>query len=148
MVGVFGSVCVQVSPHGQLLRVKWQGAASYESFQQSFEMIVAASRDHRVTQWLADISAMSPLGINEQKWLSESWLVQFAALGIHRIALIEPNSLHNQLVIESVLADGRRHTHADIQFFADVHAALDWLTMSDTGVIETLEQEWKAVLAE
>ncbi|SNC77348.1 hypothetical protein SAMN06265337_3931 [Hymenobacter gelipurpurascens] len=147
MVGVFGSLCVQVAPQGQLLRWKWQDAASYESFQQSFELIVAASRDHSVTQWLADLSTMSPLGINEQQWLSENWLVQFAALGIHRIALIEPNSLHNQLVIESVLADGRRYTHADIQFFADVPAALDWLTMSDAGVIETLEQEWQAVLA-
>lgn len=143
MVSVFGSVRVQVSLQGQLVRWKWQESDSYELFYHSFEKIVAVSHDHNATQWLADISTMPPIGISEQLWLSETWLAQFALLGVKQLAVIEPRNLHNQLAIESVLADGRRHTSTDVQFFPDVASALDWLTWADECAMHTLEQEWQ-----
>jgi hypothetical protein len=145
MVCSFGSVCVQVASHGQLLRWKWASTDSgpNEQFYQSFEKIVTLSRDHQATQWLADISAMPPVGIDEQQWLSESWIMQFVLLGVKKVAVIEPSSLHNQLAIESVLADGRRYVQADVQYFPDTESALDWLTWSDTQAIQELEQEWQ-----
>jgi hypothetical protein len=147
MVFSFGSVCMQVASCGPLLRWKWAntGLRSTEQFYQSFEQVLAVSRDHHATEWLADISAMPPIGIDEQQWLSETWLTQFVVLGVKKVAVIEPGSLHNQLAIESVLADGRRYVQADVQYFPDTESALDWLTWSDTRAMEELEQEWQGV---
>ncbi|GAB3300274.1 hypothetical protein [Hymenobacter tenuis] len=85
---------------------------------------------------------MPPVGIDEQAWLSEVWLAQFASLRVRHLALIQPAGLHNQLVVENLLADGCRQVRADVQFFSDSAGALDWLLPSAL-VISGVEQEWQ-----
>lgn len=85
---------------------------------------------------------MPSVGTDEQAWLSEAWLTRFAELGVDRIAIIQPINLHNQLVLESILTDGRRYLRAEVQFFSDVPAALDWLASSPVQA-QQLEQQWE-----
>ncbi|RPD46290.1 hypothetical protein DNI29_14910 [Hymenobacter sediminis] len=142
MFFVFDSAIAQLEPDLELLRWEWVGAANGKGFQSTFESLIECSLTHRVTQWLADISLMPLVGTDEQAWLSEAWLQHFAAVGIACLAIIEPVSLHNQLVVENVLADGRRYTRVDVQFFSEVEAALDWLASSDEQV-QQLEEKWQ-----
>ncbi|WP_426490090.1 hypothetical protein [Hymenobacter sp. 102] len=140
---MFNSLLTQLEPSLQLLRWDWHGSLTTGSFQAAFEHLLHESRRYHVTRWLADVSHLPLVGTDEQAWLSENWLPRFAALQVQEVALVLPVSLHNQLVVESVLADGRRHIRADIQFFSDVPAALDWLTAADTPLVERLEREWQ-----
>ncbi|RSK30224.1 STAS/SEC14 domain-containing protein [Hymenobacter metallilatus] len=125
------------------MRWDWQGSITNSSFRAAFEHLVHYSRQQHVKRWLADVSNLPLVGIDEQGWLSEHWLPRFATLHIREVALVLPVSLHNQLVVESILADGRRHSRADIQFFSDVPAALDWLTNANETLVEHLQQEWQ-----
>ncbi|MBX0292704.1 STAS/SEC14 domain-containing protein [Hymenobacter sp. HSC-4F20] len=140
----FGCLWVHVEPTLRLLRWEWKETVSSEDFQVAFKSLLAYSNSHQVKNWLADISHMPSVGTDEQAWLSETWLEQFAALGIEHIAFIQPVNLHNQLVLESVLTDGRRYLRTEVQFFSDILAALDWLTPSPCQA-EHLEQQWKEV---
>ncbi|UYZ61932.1 hypothetical protein [Hymenobacter weizhouensis] len=101
-----------------------------------------STQQDRVTGWLADIAHLPLVSIDEQAWLSDVWLPQFAGLAVRTVALILPLGLHNQLVLESVLADSRRYPCAEIQFFSDIPAALDWLTGSAL-LAEQLERQWE-----
>ncbi|UPL49345.1 hypothetical protein [Hymenobacter sublimis] len=103
---------------------------------------MAYSKRHQVTSWLADVSRMAPIGTDEQAWLSEAWLAEFATVGIHSVALIMPLGLHNQLVVENVLTDGRRYARAEVQFFSDIPAALDWLAPTVAQALD-LERQWE-----
>ncbi|QJX47060.1 hypothetical protein HMJ29_08975 [Hymenobacter taeanensis] len=89
---------------------------------------------------------MPLLGLAEQAWLSDVWLEQFLVMGVEQLALIQPLSLHNQLVIENILSEGQRYAKIKFQFFSDSSAALDWLTRSTTHLVESLEYEWQAAL--
>ncbi|RSK49450.1 STAS/SEC14 domain-containing protein [Hymenobacter rigui] len=140
---MFNSLLTQLEPSLQILRWDWHGSMTTSSFQAAFEKLLQYSRQQHVKRWLADVSHLPLVGTDEQAWLSENWLPRFAALQIREIALVLPVNLHNQLVVESVLADGRRHIRAEIQFFSDVPAALDWLTAGNDDMVEQMEQEWQ-----
>ncbi|WP_188557916.1 hypothetical protein [Hymenobacter glacieicola] len=133
-----------MEPTLQLLRWEWYGPTSTGEFQAVFKKLVVYSKRHQVTSWLADVSRMAPVGTDEQAWLSEAWLAEFATVGIQSIALILPLGLHNQLVVENVLTDGRRYVRAEVQFFSDIPAALDWLAPT-AAQAQALEQQWEVV---
>lgn len=143
MFFVFDSAVAQLEPDLGLLRWEWVGAANGKGFQTTFETLIECSMAHHVTQWLADISLMPPVGTDEQAWLSEEWLERFALAGLTRLAIIEPVGLHNQLVVENVLADGRRYVRVEVQFFSEIEAALDWLVASSEEQVHHLEQQWR-----
>ncbi|PJJ48618.1 hypothetical protein [Hymenobacter chitinivorans] len=128
----------------RLLRWQWRGPIQAAQFQAAFYHLVELSEKEKVRRWLVDTTDMPVVGIDEQAWLSETWLPLFARLQVTDIAIILPTSLHNQLVVETVLADGQRYDCGEIQFFSDVTSALDWLTNS-SGRGPELEQEWLAV---
>jgi hypothetical protein len=146
MIQVLDSLFIQVSPHLHMARWEWRGTMSYSCFQQAFERLLDVSHEHQLNRWLADIGTMPLIGIDEQTWLSEIWLPRFSTLGVQYLALIEPASMHNQLVIDSILSEGLRYTKTNVQFFTDIAAALDWLTKSTTPLMENLEREWQAAL--
>ena len=126
----------------RLLRWQWRGLTLHGQFQQAFSYLLQASEQLRVRRWLMDTTTLPQIGIDEQAWLSEEWLPQFARLPISEVAIILPDSLYNQLVIETVLADGQQYECGEIQFFANATEALDWLTNS-SGRGPELELEWQ-----
>ncbi|RSK42825.1 hypothetical protein EI293_13580 [Hymenobacter perfusus] len=146
MVCAFDSLFLQIEPSLELLRWDWQGPMSRPVFERAFEQLLVCSDKYRVRKWLADVSRIPLVGTDEQAWLSEIWLPRFMPLQVRTVALVLPVSLHNQLVVESVLADGRRQVRADVQFFSDVHSALDWLTISADALMLQLEQEWQEAM--
>lgn len=118
---------------------------SLPRFQLAFNQLLEYSVEHKIRRWLADAAIMPPVGSSEQAWLSEEWLPQVAQRGLmlSNLALVLPTSLHNHLVVESVLNDGRRYLNTNVQFFSDTTSALDWLTQSPTTMF-ALEDEWRA----
>ncbi|UOQ73677.1 hypothetical protein [Hymenobacter cellulosilyticus] len=125
----------------RLLRWQWRGPIHAAQFQAAFYHLTEISEKEKVRRWLVDTTGMPVVGIDEQAWLSDTWLPLFARLQVTDIAIILPSSLHNQLVVETVLADGQRYDCGEIQFFSDVTSALDWLTNS-SGRGPELELEW------
>ncbi|RYU78927.1 hypothetical protein [Hymenobacter persicinus] len=125
-----------------LLRWKWRGSIDLIKFSQALDYLADFSQQHHVTRWLADTSDMPLVGIDEQVWLGEEWLPRFVRLGVSKIGLVLPLSLHNVLVIEHLMVDTQRYTPANLQFFSDSLAGLDWLTDSSPQIM-ALEQQWE-----
>jgi hypothetical protein len=143
MIRNLDSLCLQFIPELQLLRWEWRGPMSLRLFQIALGELLIFSIQQESSCWLVDLAAMPPLGLDEQEWLSELWLPCAKFLPLRHLALVLPFNLHNQLIIESVVHDGRQYFNARTQFFSDTAAALDWLTGSD-ALITNLEHEWQA----
>ena len=141
MFCVFESLYLHSEPELGLLRWEWRGPLTADNLRSAFEQLLVSSQQCRTTGWLADVAHMPLVSIDEQAWLSDVWLPQFAALPVRTVALLLPISQHNQLVLESILADGRRHVRLEVQFFSDIPAALDWLTNSAV-LAGQLEHQW------
>lgn len=144
MIRVLDSLCLQLHPALHLLRWEWRGPMSLPRFQVAFNQLLEYSIEYKTRRWLVDAAVMPPVGSSEQAWLSEEWLPQVAqqGLALANLALVLPTSLHNHLVVESVLNDGRRYLTTNVQFFSDTTSALDWLTPSPS-VLFALEDEWR-----
>ena len=138
---VHESLLLQYDPQLQLMRWQWHGPLSLLRFQMAFERLLLFSRQHKVRQWLGDVSRMPPIGNDEQAWMSQRWVAQFGRSGIRNLALMLPEDMHNQLAMEHVLDSGCCYTQVNVQFFSDFPAALDWLSNSPNDV-QRLEQEW------
>lgn len=145
MICVLDSLYLQIHPDSSLLRWEWRGIMSPLRFQVAFNHLLAYSVRYRVQRWMADTAAMPPVGSSEQAWFSDEWLPQAnnQGLALKNFALVLPANLHNQLALESMLADGRRYWSINVQFFSDTTTALDWLTNS-SAVLYALEGEWQA----
>ncbi|WP_303309417.1 hypothetical protein [Hymenobacter sp. BT730] len=127
----------------KLLRWQWQGALSLSRFQEAFQELLFITLHYDVQRWMADTRGLPPLGPQEQAWLSEEWLPEFGLnTAVHHLALILPDSLHNQLVLESALHEAHQYDCGLIQFFSCAPAALDWLAHSP-GEAEMLEHQWQ-----
>lgn len=136
------SLCVQYNEPLKLLRWQWQGPLSLARFETAFQELLFITLHYGVQRWMADTRGLPPLGIQEQAWLSEEWLPEFGLnTAVHQLALVLPDSLHNQLVLESALQDAHQHDCGLIQFFNCSPAALDWLA-GNAATAELLEQEW------
>ncbi|WP_086594388.1 hypothetical protein [Hymenobacter crusticola] len=135
------SLLLQHDPQLQLVRWQWNGPLSLLRFQMALERLLLFSRQYKIRQWLVDISQMPPLGNDEQAWVSQRWVAQFARIGVSNLALMLPDDLHNQLAMEHILDSGRCYTQLNVQFFADFPAALDWLSKTPEDV-QRLEKEW------
>ncbi|MBT9393125.1 hypothetical protein KLP40_08110 [Hymenobacter sp. NST-14] len=142
MVYASDSLRIQLEPTLRLLRWAWASSLPAAGIPAAFAQLLVCSRQHHVRRWLADLSSLPLVSTDEQAWLSEVWLPQFVRLPIRTLALVLPVNLHNQLVVESLLADGRRLVRADVQFFSDLPGAIDWLTPS-AAAAEGLEREWQ-----
>lgn len=143
MICNLDSLCLQFYPKLRLMRWEWRGPMSLGRFQLAFSRMLVFASQHTPNRWLIDLATMPPLGIDEQEWLSEMWLPCAQNLSLRHLAVVLPNSLHNQLVIENVIQDGRQYFNANMQFFADSTTGLDWLTGSAQLMLD-LEREWQA----
>ncbi|AII51674.1 hypothetical protein N008_06710 [Hymenobacter sp. APR13] len=111
------------------------------AFQLALNQLLSYTLRYGVTHMLADTSTMPPVGAQEQAWLSEEWLPRARTMPLQHVALVLPASLHNQLVLENVVHDGRYYLNTQVHFFSDGHSALDWLADSE-AVVAAMEQEW------
>jgi hypothetical protein len=125
------------------MRWEWRGPMSLSYFQVAFSKMLVFALQHTPNRWLVDLSTVPPLGLDEQEWLSEIWLPCAQNLPLRHLAVVLPGSLHNQLVLESVIQEGQQYFNANMQFFADTTTGLDWLTGSAQLILD-LEQEWQA----
>ena len=81
-----------------------------------------------------------------QHWLSESWLPRYRRLHIQALAILLPSTLHNQLALENLVADALPTVRCDMQYFSEVLAALDWLSLMDENCAAQLQRQWLAAV--
>lgn len=139
------SLLLQYDPQLQLMRWQWHGPLNLLRFQVAFERLLLFSRQQKVRQWLGDVSHMPLLGVDEQTWMSERWVPQFARSGVRNLALMLPHDQHNLLAMEHILESGSCYAQINIQFFSDFPAAIDWVSDS-CGDVHGLEHEWLTAL--
>ena len=143
MIHALNSVLIQYSSSPRLLRWQWHGPVTDQLVMVEFDALLRFARPRQPYYWLSDVSNMAPIGSTAQQWLNETWLPHFSRLRGTKLAIILPTNVHNQLVLENVLANPRYGGSCEIQYFSDTAAALDWLVDGDDTYLNILEEEWQ-----
>lgn len=99
-------------------------------------------REYQPTKALVDLRGLPDLSIEDQLWMTVRWIPIIAAQKLREAALVLPNTLHNQMAVESILWVSRHLLRFDVQFFSDDASALDWL-LDDPEAAAALQQEWQ-----
>lgn len=147
MIQELNSVLIQYETSPRLLRWQWHGPVSDRLVMEGLGELLRFAQPRRPYYWLADVSNMAPIGANAQQWLNDTWLPRFVHLKGTRLAIILPQNIHNQLVLETMLASPRYGGTCDIQYFSDTLAALDWLVDANDSHVSYLEEEWQKAIA-
>ncbi|MBO2008477.1 hypothetical protein [Hymenobacter negativus] len=127
----------------RLMRFQWVGGPANHALRAGLaygrDMVVA----NKPTHTLIDFHGMPLIDIQDELWLSVHWFPKVARRPLRCVAVIfTPEQLHNQMAIEAMLWVGRHLMRFEMQVFADVPAALDWLTEGDAAAVQRLQAEW------
>jgi len=146
MIQALDSVLIQYTTSPRLLRWQWHGPVTDQLVITAFDTLLKFARPRQPYYWLADVSNMSPIGTNAQQWLNETWLPHFSRLRGTKLAIILPQNIHNQLVLETILSNPRYGGTCDVQYFSDTASALDWLVDGNDFCLAAIESEWSKAI--
>ena len=65
----------------------------------------------------------------DQEWIDRNWFPRAHAVGLRRMALVVPYSGLSRLHVDDILG-GVPGSALDIQYFATVESATDWLALT------------------
>ncbi|GAA4378523.1 hypothetical protein [Hymenobacter koreensis] len=130
-------------PQWLLLRQRWNGHYSRSTFRADVERVVQQLQEWRVRRWLVDLNGMPHLSLEDQMWFATVVVPVLATLPIKSLAVVFSSSFHNQRAVESMAETEARYIRCDMQFFADVQAADEWLVNPDAPKLFVPEPKWR-----
>ena len=115
------------------------------TFRLSAEQLQHMARQLGVRHLLLDMNTFPDISVYDQVWLGANWMPIIVQLPLERVVLIiNPQRVHNQLAIDSLIGMSRPFIKFDIQFFSTTVPGLHWLSdYSDR--LPALLAEWEAV---
>lgn len=141
----------QYEPALHLLRFQWHPIQpSLHHFRASMNRVAQLVEQGIIHSALLDLHQLPNLDLEQQFWLTTSWLPRVSVPAIRQIALVLPTSnMYNQMVVESLIRVSRHFIHYDIQFFANIESALDWaLGDAHAHALSSLQLAWHPAPAE
>jgi hypothetical protein len=128
-----------------LLRVEWASGADMRTFRLSSEQLLTLCRQLQVRYLLLNLNALPDISVYDQVWMSTNWSPDVRQSRLERVVLVNHRRrVHNQLAIESLIAQARAHIWFDIQYFPQPGPGLHWLSdYSDR--LPALLAEWDAL---
>lgn len=128
-----------------LLRVEWASGVDMRTFRLSSEQLLLLCRQLQVRRLLLNLNALPDISVYDQVWMSSNWAPSAQQSRLERVVLVNHRRrVHNQLAIESLIAQGRPAIWFDIQYFPQPVPGLHWLSdYSDR--LPSLLTEWEAL---
>jgi hypothetical protein len=125
----------------RLLRVRWNGGRNAHLFRQAANQLVEYAQ-RGTLRMLLELDDQPDVPVFDQLWLSTTLLPRTLRLPVRQLVVIlSGKRIYNRHVLESLLNQFQTQIRADIQFFTQADAALDWLTGSPAAVAG-LQAEW------
>jgi hypothetical protein len=128
-----------------LLRVEWASGDDMRTFRVSAEQLLLLCQQLQVRHMLLNMNTLPDISVYDQVWMSAHWMPAVVQSSLERVVLVNHRRrVHNQLAIESLLAQVSATITFDIQYFPQPGSGLHWLTdYSDR--LPALLSEWQAV---
>lgn len=133
---------IQEDAELQLLRARWAGSRNASAFRDAASGLVGLAQQHGTRRLLLELSEQPDLPVYDQLWLSTTLLPRIAQLPVTQLVIILASQrVYNRHVLESLLMQHQARIKADVQFFTQPEAALDWLT-DNSPRVPALLAEW------
>jgi hypothetical protein len=115
------------------------------TFRASVEQLLGLCHQRQVRHLLLNMNAMPDISVYDQVWMSTHWMPAVMKSQLERVVLVNHRRrVHNQLAIESLIAQAQPSIRCDIQYFPQPRTGLHWLSdYSDR--LPALLDEWDAV---
>lgn len=128
-----------------LLRVEWASGDDMRTFRASTGQLLQLCQQLQVRHLLLNMNTLPDISVYDQVWLGTHWMPAVVQSPLERVVLVNHRRrVHNQLAIESLIAQVRATIAFDIQYFPQPGPGLHWLT--DNAVrLPALLAEWEAV---
>jgi hypothetical protein len=128
-----------------LLRVEWASGDDMRTFRASAGQLLQLSEQLGVRHLLLNMNTLPDISVYDQVWMSTHWMPAVVSSALERVVLVNHRRrVHNQLAIDSLIAQARTDIRFDIQYFSLPKPGLHWLSdYSDR--LPALLAEWDAL---
>jgi hypothetical protein len=128
-----GVVVVKWDPTSKSVCIEWQGWANPTEFAAANEAGLRALTEHHTSRWLADLRNLKAIQQSDQDWITRDWFPRMLAAGLARMALVNAKSGLAMMNIRDILAKVPSTTALEVEYFATVDEAREWLAGSAIG---------------
>ncbi|SNC63382.1 hypothetical protein SAMN06265337_0865 [Hymenobacter gelipurpurascens] len=118
----------------RVLEMQWQKATSVQ-FREGMLLGISQASRLGVHTWIGNLQAMQTLTPQDQEWIYEKWFPRFAALGIRRMAVIEPENPLNRIGIMQVMQHEASTVPLATAYFLSVEEARKWSCRRYTDIL-------------
>lgn len=142
-----GVVVVKWDPTSKSVCIEWQGWANPTEFAAANEAGLRALTEHHTSRWLADLRNLKAIQQSDQDWITMDWFPRLLAAGLTRMALVNAKSGLAMMNIRDILARVPITTTLEVEYFATVDEAREWLAGSAIGSSRSQEAAVDSVKA-
>ncbi|WP_299700686.1 STAS/SEC14 domain-containing protein [uncultured Pontibacter sp.] len=120
---------IELNPEYNLVQSQWLRAVDSAEYRRSLKKTYDAIKVNSVVCWLADITRLSSPNMIDQKWTAELLGKRMSATRLRKIALVLPDDLFLEVVVEKIGEQVVRMTKNQIQiaYFNSHASAFQWL---------------------
>lgn len=107
--------------------MEWNGYANSQEFRAGTEKMLEQLEKHKASKVLADIKNMVLIAQSDQAWLQDYFIPKAIERGFQKIAIVKPDHYFNQVALQTIAAQTKRHA-LTMEFFEDRLSAGNWLS--------------------
>jgi hypothetical protein len=136
MITIFDSSYLRIlhDPFYKVLEMQWHTSTSAQ-FREGMMLGIQEAGRLQVHTWIGNLLAMNTLQPQDQEWIYAEWFPRFAALGIRRMAVVEPADPLNRIGIMQVMEHEASTVPLATAYFLTPEAARKWSCRLDTDII-------------
>jgi hypothetical protein len=120
---------IELNPKYQLVQSQWLRAVDSIEYRKYTKKTCDTIEVNSVVWWLADLTKLSSPNMVDQKWTAELVGKRMSGTRLRKIALVLPDDLFLEVVVEKIGEQVERLTKNQIQiaYFNCYAAAFEWL---------------------
>lgn len=128
-MSVLTYITIHLIPDKSLLQSQWLRAVNSQEYRSSLTYFSRKIKALKVNYWLADLTRLSSPNIHDQQWTAELLGATVRSAKLKKIALVLPDDLFLEVVIEKIGEEVLQKTGNQVQIssFSNPQEACEWL---------------------
>lgn len=121
---------IEIDEKNATIIMVWNGNFTSAEYREATLACLAAVKEFKLKNWLADTSKIDEIKIEDQDWTNENVLFPISGAGVRKVAIVIPEDVYNHLAISSIMVKGKGRFKFDSQYFVTRADAYTWLSKS------------------
>jgi hypothetical protein len=113
---------------GPWMAIEWKAWANSTEYRAAHELLLGAIRERHTPRLLIDASNARVVSLEDQQWLTATWIPRVVAAGRRWTAVVMPTSALVKTIVENIDKRPSTNSMVEVKYFDRIADAKTWLS--------------------